>query len=74
MNNLVTEAVTPKPGNPVVSMVKISVLLLIALFTASVGLYLLLPPADRPGFAQQMDCPAAGHCLHTAVVAISYTG
>ncbi len=49
MNNLVTEAVTPKPGNPVVSMVKISVLLLIALFTAAVGLYLLLPPPTGLG-------------------------
>ncbi len=44
MNNIVTEAVTPKPGNPVTSMLKISMLLLIALATASFGLYLLLPP------------------------------
>jgi MFS transporter, NNP family, nitrate/nitrite transporter len=44
MNNIATEAVTPKPGNPVWSMLKISMLLLIALITASVGLYLLLPP------------------------------
>ena len=43
MNNIVTETVTPKPGNPVMSMLKISVLLLIALVTASAGLYLLLP-------------------------------
>ncbi len=44
MNNIVTEAVTPKPGNPIWSMAKISLLLLIALFTATVGLYLMLPP------------------------------
>ncbi len=44
MNNIVTEVVTPKPGNPVVSMLKISSLLLIALITASTGLYLMMPP------------------------------
>ncbi len=44
MNNIVTEAVTPKPGNPIWSMAKISLLLLIALFTSSTGLYLMLPP------------------------------
>ncbi|MCH8058699.1 MAG: hypothetical protein IIB78_12605 [Proteobacteria bacterium] len=44
MNNIATEAVTPKPGNPIWSMAKISLLLLIALFTASTGLYLMLPP------------------------------
>jgi NNP family nitrate/nitrite transporter-like MFS transporter len=44
MNNIVTESVTPKPGNPIWAMLKISMLLLIGLFTASVGLYLLLPP------------------------------
>jgi|TARA_B100000315_G_scaffold247623_1_gene276590 NNP family nitrate/nitrite transporter-like MFS transporter len=43
MNNLVTDTVTPKPGNPLTSMVKISMLLAIALVTATVGLYLLLP-------------------------------
>jgi NNP family nitrate/nitrite transporter-like MFS transporter len=49
MNNIVTESVTPKPGNPAVSMVKIFLLLLIALFTASMGLYLLLPPPTGLG-------------------------
>ncbi len=49
MNNIATEAVTPKPGNPVWSMAKISMLLLIALFTASVGLYLLLPAPTGAG-------------------------
>jgi NNP family nitrate/nitrite transporter-like MFS transporter len=44
MNNIVTEVVTPKPGNPAVSMLKISSLLLIALITASTGLYLMMPP------------------------------
>ena len=44
MNNIVTEAVTPKPGSPILSMLKISMLLMIALFTASAGLYLMLPP------------------------------
>jgi len=44
MNNIVTEAVTPNPGNPITSMMKISGLLMIALTTASAGLYLLLPP------------------------------
>jgi len=43
MNNIITDSVTPKPGNPLQSMLKISMLLLIALVTASVGLYLLLP-------------------------------
>ncbi len=47
MNNIVTEAVTPKPGNPLWSMGKISMLLLIALVTASAGLYLLLPARLR---------------------------
>jgi len=49
MNNIVTEAVTPKPGNPLWSMGKISMLLLIALVTASAGLYLLLPPPTGLG-------------------------
>ncbi len=44
MNNIATEAVTPKPGNPILSMAKISMLLLIAFITASAGLYLMLPP------------------------------
>jgi NNP family nitrate/nitrite transporter-like MFS transporter len=49
MNNIATEAVTPKPGNPVWSMAKISMLLSIALLTASVGLYLLLPAPTGMG-------------------------
>ena len=49
MNNIATEAVTPKPGNPVSSMLKISMLLMIALLTASLGLYLLLPPPTGAG-------------------------
>jgi len=49
MNNIETEAVTPKPGNPAWSMAKISMLLLIALLTASVGLYLLLPAPTGAG-------------------------
>jgi len=49
MNNIATEAVTPKPGNPVWSMAKISMLLIIALLTASVGLYLLLPAPTGAG-------------------------
>jgi NNP family nitrate/nitrite transporter-like MFS transporter len=49
MNNIATEVVTPKPGNPVVSMLKISLLLLIALVTASSGLYLMTPPPTGPG-------------------------
>jgi NNP family nitrate/nitrite transporter-like MFS transporter len=44
MNNIVTDVVTPRPGNPVVSMVKISLLLSIALVTAATGLYLMTPP------------------------------
>ena len=43
MNNLKTESVTPKPGNPISAMTKITLLLLIGLVTASAGLYLLLP-------------------------------
>lgn len=43
MNNIKTEAVTPKPGNPVAAMMKISMLLMIGLVTAAAGLYLLLP-------------------------------
>ncbi len=49
MNNIVTESVTPKPGNPLWSMGKISMLLLIALVTACAGLYLLLPPPTGLG-------------------------
>ena len=43
MNNIATDAVTPAPGNPLWAMGKIVLLLAIALVTASVGLYLLLP-------------------------------
>ena len=43
MNNITTESITPNPGDPMASMLKISGLLLIALTTASIGLYLLLP-------------------------------
>ncbi len=49
MNNIATEAVTPKPGNPVWSMAKISMLLMIALLTATAGLYLLLPAPTGAG-------------------------
>jgi NNP family nitrate/nitrite transporter-like MFS transporter len=49
MNNIATEEVTPNPGNPVWSMLKISMLLMIALFTALAGLYLLLPPPTGAG-------------------------
>jgi NNP family nitrate/nitrite transporter-like MFS transporter len=43
MNNIKTEAVTPRPGNPVSAMMKILLLLLIGFVTAASGLYLLLP-------------------------------
>ena len=43
MNNLATEKVTPKPGNPLAAFGKISGLLLIGFVTAAAGLYLLLP-------------------------------
>ncbi len=49
MNNITTDVVTPKPGNPVWSMTKITMLLAIALFMASIGLYLLLPPPTGLG-------------------------
>jgi NNP family nitrate/nitrite transporter-like MFS transporter len=49
MNNITTEAVTPNPGNPVNAFAKISALLSIGLFTAAVGLYLLLPPPTGSG-------------------------
>ena len=49
MNNIITESVTPKPGNPVSAFTKISALLSIGLFTAAVGLYLLLPPPTGSG-------------------------
>jgi NNP family nitrate/nitrite transporter-like MFS transporter len=44
MNNLVTDDVTPNPGNPLWAMTKIVMLLLIGFFTATLGLYLMLPP------------------------------
>jgi NNP family nitrate/nitrite transporter-like MFS transporter len=44
MNNITTKEVTPNPGSPPWAMAKISMLLSIALVTACVGLYLLLPP------------------------------
>lgn len=43
MNNIVTESVTPNPGNPVSAFTKISGLLIIGFITAMLGLYLLLP-------------------------------
>ncbi len=49
MNNIVTESVTPNPGNPLGAFVKISGLLFIGLVTAAVGLYLLLPPPTGSG-------------------------
>jgi NNP family nitrate/nitrite transporter-like MFS transporter len=44
MNNLVTKTVTPDPGSPISSFVKISGLLGIGFVTAATGLYLMLPP------------------------------
>lgn len=49
MNNLKTEAVTPDPGSPLGAFTKIAGLLAIGLVTASVGLYLLLPPPIGSG-------------------------
>ena len=49
MNNITTEAVTPKPGTPIGAFTKISALLAIGFFTAAVGLYLLLPPPTGSG-------------------------
>jgi len=46
MNNIVTEAVTPNPGNPVSAFLKISFLLGIGFVTAAVGLYYILPPPN----------------------------
>ncbi len=43
MNNLVTERVTPNPGNPLGAFMRITGLLLIGFVTAAAGLYLLLP-------------------------------
>lgn len=43
MNNIVTEKVTPEPGNPIAAFIKISGLLFIAFATTVGGLYLLLP-------------------------------
>jgi len=53
MNNIITEAVTPKPGNPISAFVKISALLSIGLFTAAVGLYLLLPAPTGSGLLRK---------------------
>ncbi len=44
MNNLVIGTVTPHPGSPLTAFLKISGLLAIGFVTATVGLYLLLPP------------------------------
>ena len=48
MNNIIKETVTPNPGNPVQSFLKISGLLAISLVTSSIGLYLLIavPPGS----------------------------
>jgi len=43
MNNLVTERVTPNPGNPLSAFMRIAGLLMIGFVTAVAGLYLLLP-------------------------------
>ncbi len=43
MNNIATESVTPKPGNPIGAFLKILGLLSIAFVMAIAGLYLLLP-------------------------------
>ncbi|MCP4573591.1 MAG: MFS transporter [bacterium] len=43
MNNLVSDKVTPKPGNPAVAFLRISALLLIGFLTAAAGLYVMLP-------------------------------
>ena len=44
MNNITTEAVSPGLGHPFAAFVKITALLGIGLVTATVGLFLLLPP------------------------------
>ncbi len=49
MNNITTADVTPTPGSPPWAMVKITMLLAIALATATLGLYLLLPPPFGSG-------------------------
>ena len=49
MNNIKTEAVTPRPGNPLGAMMKITLLLLIGLVTAAAGLYLMLPAPTGAG-------------------------
>ncbi|NOZ08365.1 MAG: antiporter [FCB group bacterium] len=43
MNNIVSEAVTPNPGSPLMAFARISYLLLIGFLTAAVGLYFILP-------------------------------
>ena len=50
MNNLVTESITPNPGNPLTAFAKISWVLLIGFATAAAGLYFILPaPAGFAG-------------------------
>jgi MFS transporter, NNP family, nitrate/nitrite transporter len=49
MNNIRTETVSPNIGGPLGSFIKISALLIIALITASVGLYFLMPPPTGIG-------------------------
>ncbi len=49
MDNIKTEAVTPKPGNPIGAFAKISALLAIGFVAATAGLYLLLPPPTGIG-------------------------
>jgi len=49
MNNIKTEAVTPRPGNPLSAMMKIIMLLLIGLVAAAGGLYLMLPAPTGAG-------------------------
>lgn len=43
MNNIVTAAVTPNPGNPILAMTKVTGLLAVAFVTAAAGVYLILP-------------------------------
>jgi len=43
LNNITTESVTPKLGNPLKAFGNISFLLLIGFFTAAIGLYFILP-------------------------------
>ena len=57
MNNIETEAVTPEPGNPVWSMAKTTMLLLVGLLTAALGLYLILPPPTGIGVSKWIVLP-----------------